>query len=120
MNIIDCLLKFNREVTHPLVTLTNIDPDDIPKDPSNRFLMRAKEVEDKEKDQDNEKDDKRKKKDKRSRSRSGSRERNRGDRDRDRTQRYGGSNQVDQAGRKIKGRGRIVSRVWVYIYIFVM
>jgi len=99
-----------REVPHPLAPVTDIDPDEIPKDPPNRFLMRAQDA-DKDKIKDGEKKDKEKKREKRSRSRSRERnDRRRESRDsRDgRNPRYGTSHQVDNSGRKIKGRGRVV------------
>lgn len=119
-------LMFNREVQHPLVSLRSIDPDEIPKDPSNHFLSRGKleEADDKDKTGEKDKDtskDRRKSRRSTSKSRSRSRSRNRGGRDdrddrgrgdrngSDRGARFGGpTRSTDNEGRKIKGRGRIV------------
>lgn len=110
---------------HPLISLRNIDPEDIPKDPSNSFLTRSSKMEEVEKKPD-EDEDKDKKRGRKSRSKSRSRSpRDRGqrlDKNRDRggnrdggdrsSTRFGGAGtgrSIDNEGRKIKGRGRIVS-----------
>jgi hypothetical protein len=111
-----------------LPKVTEIDEDEIPKDPSNRFLMRGAVTEaDKDKDKDEgKKSSKDKKKDRKSRSRSRDRgdkrrsdrdradrgtEADRGDRSRMREgQRLGRNMHVSMVtGKKIKGRGRVVS-----------
>jgi hypothetical protein len=115
-----------REVPHPLVSLRNIDPDGIPKDPSNRFLNRNKlESEEKEEKDGKDKDKKKRKRSgSRSRSKSRSKSPNRDRRDQQQRDKGGlrpddrsrfGNRQMDNEGRKIKGRGKIVCFIFSYI-----
>ena len=120
-----CLLffpDFSREVAHPLASETLINADEIPPDPPKRFLSRVpaeKDKSDKEGGQDVKKKDRSRSRsrgrdhdrDRRDRDRRDDRDRGwRRDRDRDRfAPRYGRSNNASAHGRKIKGRGRVVS-----------
>jgi len=96
---------------HPLANITAIDEDEIPPDPSNKFLMRAATNDKKNGDKDKKEDRKRRRS---SRSRSRSAERDRGQRDRDRGRdrsrfdRGGFQSRGFASGKKIKGRGRVV------------
>lgn len=74
---------------HPLAQLTEIDPDEIPEVPSNRFLHRG----------DSKKNDR-----ERSRRKSGHRSRSREKR------RSGDEKKLDKDGKKVKGRGRMTFR----------
>ncbi|TRY70596.1 hypothetical protein TCAL_11543 [Tigriopus californicus] len=85
---------------HPLAQITDIDPDEIPVVPENRFLFRGE----KKRDELAESSDKPRqrrtdKRDRRSRSRSNSRDRSRG--------RFRPTRPQSNSAKKIKGRGRM-------------
>lgn len=86
-------------IPHPLVTVTKIDPDEIPDVPSNRFLYRG--------------DRKKEEEDKSARKKDSNDEDERA-RERRRAQIRGRT----KSGRKIKGRGLLVSKKCSYTFNF--
>ncbi|VEN40775.1 unnamed protein product [Callosobruchus maculatus] len=96
---------------HPLVTLTNINPDEIPEIPSNKFLMRGRQADvDKKNKKDSGKNREKERNRDRDREKERDRERDRGYQNRGNREWGSGFNRrkpvTTKSGRIIKGRGK--------------
>lgn len=83
------------KIPHPLVTLSKINPDEIPDVPSNRYLYRG---------------------DKKSENDPDSKKQSHGDDERAREKRRAQIRGRTKSGRKVKGRGLLVSHIHLVLF----